>query len=157
MPDRERYERAKGSVGSSGARTMRARIGIVSRAMVVLVLSMALALGLCPSWAGIVPQAQAADATGLEADGFTFDVVDGAAYVKRTSLKGTVVIPAMLNGYPVKGVKEDTTVSGAEFVGIHRVAGRPGVHWRGHVLQLLHGRERLASEHARIRRIPRVL
>ncbi len=116
MPDREHHESTKGRTGFSGARTMGSRFGAASRAMVALVLSAALALGLCPSWAGVVPQAQAADATGLEAGGFTFDVVDGAAYVKRTSLEGTVVIPSTLSGYPVKGVKEDTTVSGAEFV-----------------------------------------
>ncbi len=116
MPDRERYERAKERASSAGVRTMRARFGAVSRAMVALVLSVALALGLCPSWAGIVPQAQAANATSVTAEGFTFDVIDGAAYVKRTSLEGTVVVPSTLNGYPVKGVKEDTTVSGAQFV-----------------------------------------
>ncbi|HIR01196.1 MAG TPA: hypothetical protein IAA69_02900, partial [Candidatus Aveggerthella stercoripullorum] len=77
MPDREHHESTKGRTGFSGARTMGSRFGAASRAMVALVLSAALALGLCPSWAGIVPQAQAADSI----DGWYVEIEDGYAYI----------------------------------------------------------------------------
>ena len=79
MPDREGNNHTKkaaclsclarrgGGAGAPAAhaglavRSVRTRFGAASRVVLALVLSAALALGLCPSWAGIVPQAQAAE------------------------------------------------------------------------------------------------
>ena len=106
MPDREHHESTKGRTGFSGARTMRSRFGAASRAMVALVLSVALALGLCPSWVGIVPQAQAADSI----DGWYVEIEDGYAYILSAlnhDKENPIVVPSEVGGYPVKGLRDN--------------------------------------------------
>ena len=106
MPDREHHESTKGRTGFSGARTMGSRFGAASRAMVALVLSAALALGLCPSWAGIVPQAQAADSI----DGWYVEIEDGYAYILSAlnhDRENPIVVPSKVGDYPVKGLRDN--------------------------------------------------
>lgn len=106
MPDREHHESTKGRTGFSGARTMRTRFGAASHVVLALVLSAALALGLCPSWAGIVPQAQAADSI----DGWYVEIEDGCAYILSAlnhDKENPIVVPSEVGGYPVKGLRDN--------------------------------------------------
>lgn len=124
MPDREGNNRTKkaaclsclarrgGGAGAPAAhaglavRSVRTLFGAASRVVLALVLSAALALGLCPSWAGIVPQAQAAESI----DGWYVKIEDGCAYILSAlnhDKENPIVVPSEVGGYPVKGLRDN--------------------------------------------------
>lgn len=124
MPDREGNNRTKkaarlsclarrgGGAGApaahagSAVRSVRTRFGAASHVVLALVLSAALALGLCPSWAGIVPQAQAAESI----EGWYVKIEDGCAYILSAlnhDKENPIVVPSEVGGYPVKGLRDN--------------------------------------------------
>lgn len=64
-----------------------------------VLLTAAMVFSLCGPIGGLVPEAGA-----LEADGFSYEIVDGAARIYGTDLTGDIVFPSEIGGYPVKSI-----------------------------------------------------